>query len=622
MALELQKFHNDLTLAEQSRESFNPKALKCLDFYANRQWDQRDINKLKDEKRPFLTFNRILPIINSVTGTEMSNRFVANFEPRTAGALSDTDSIVTEMWDEVYRWTREFADTPYEESDAFETCVITGLGVTEKVFRYDEDGVGYEDTISVNPLEIVPDPYARRPGLKDAKWLIRAKWITEKSFISQFGKEVADRVKASGGKVSPVGAAISHLGRLVSSFSGTNQDYRPDDIAFKKRRPVSWDSVNDRFLVYEYQEKTTVVKFRVKTERGIELVREEDLQEFKERLFNAGQVILAADKIRTPLYVRSIISGTEILEDQEPIDVNSFTYNFMTGLKDRQPDGTVEFFGLVLAMIDPQQFSNKVLSEITNHISNNPKGAIIVERDKFENPDQIETEWNSPSGVIDTIPGALTSTRARPWEVIQPARIPQGIGDVLSFATSSIPDTSGVNQDFFVGSVNNLSRTANSAISSIQAQTLIVLGKFFDSLRLYRKMDAKLFLRNARTKMDPDQILRIVRRLDNQEEITPELVQLMRDTSVINYDVVITESPFSATKQAEFQDKMVVTGLLQNLIDNGIVGPNSAPEFLKLFGITSDIEKAVIKDLELRAQQQAAAQQAEAEGQLQGATAQ
>jgi len=44
-------------------------------FYALEQWDEEDIEALKEEGRPSLVFDRTGPIIRAVAGSQITNRF-------------------------------------------------------------------------------------------------------------------------------------------------------------------------------------------------------------------------------------------------------------------------------------------------------------------------------------------------------------------------------------------------------------------------------------------------------------------------------------------------------------------------------------------------------------------
>ena len=61
---------------------FREEARKCRAYVAGHQWDDADITKLKEEKRPVITFNLIGPYIEAICGAEVQNREEIRFVPR------------------------------------------------------------------------------------------------------------------------------------------------------------------------------------------------------------------------------------------------------------------------------------------------------------------------------------------------------------------------------------------------------------------------------------------------------------------------------------------------------------------------------------------------------------
>ena len=125
MAL-LYEFKDRLKEGKDNHGTFRTDSLRAFRLYGNDHWDQKDKDHLEGQQRPAVTFNKTTPIINAVSGSEITNRFETRFFPRTAD-----DEMFAEIVTETLRYIRQRADVEHEESGAFRDAVICGMGATE-----------------------------------------------------------------------------------------------------------------------------------------------------------------------------------------------------------------------------------------------------------------------------------------------------------------------------------------------------------------------------------------------------------------------------------------------------------------------------------------------------------
>ena len=147
---------------EETRESYA--------FVAGDQWEEDDRARLKTLMRPALSFNRIGPVIDSVSGMEVNNRQEVRYIPRTEG-----DAKVNEMITAAAQWVRDECDAEDEESDSFIDLIICGMGWTETRIEYETDPDGAIRIERIDPLEMYWDSGARRRNLDDARYVLRVR---------------------------------------------------------------------------------------------------------------------------------------------------------------------------------------------------------------------------------------------------------------------------------------------------------------------------------------------------------------------------------------------------------------------------------------------------------------
>src|SRR5690348_10430597 len=77
--MRLKGWHKDAT---DHLMTWRKDAKEDYAFVAGDQWNNEDRTHLKDQMRPVITFNRVQPVIDSVTGMEVGNRQEVKCIPR------------------------------------------------------------------------------------------------------------------------------------------------------------------------------------------------------------------------------------------------------------------------------------------------------------------------------------------------------------------------------------------------------------------------------------------------------------------------------------------------------------------------------------------------------------
>ena len=107
---------------KESRDHFSNwrgEARESYDFFAGEQWDNDDVEKLEEEGRPAVVFNKVCRTINAVAGLELQNRQGVSYYPR-----GNEDSGVNDLLTGAAQWVRDNCDAEDEESESFQ--IVTG----------------------------------------------------------------------------------------------------------------------------------------------------------------------------------------------------------------------------------------------------------------------------------------------------------------------------------------------------------------------------------------------------------------------------------------------------------------------------------------------------------------
>lgn len=508
------------------------EARECYAFVAGDQWSREDKAALMEMNRAPVVFNRIGPMVDSVAGSEVNNRQQVQYVPRQVG-----DTGVNEVLTGAADYIRDNCDAEDEESDSFVDSVTCGVGCTETVMDDVDNPEGEVRIERRDPLSMRWDPSAKKRNLSDRKWDQREEWLDEEEIEAKW----------------PDKAELIGIG---TDWGGDNEDQEPHNQTLAwlyERDATGYDSKSGKFRVIHHQ-WYELEAYRLALDPATGQVVEFDDDTFNtvtERLAALGMPPMQSVAKKRKVFKEAFICGDVVLEER-PIPVGMFTRKFITAKRDRNKN---TWYGIVRAMIDPQRWANKFFSQILHIINTNAKGGLMVEEGATDNLRKFKEDWSKSDSVVELSSGAISGGKVMPKP---PPQVPTEIGRMLEFSISSLRDTTGINLEM-LGMADRQQAGVLEAQRKQSAMT--VLSSLFDALRRYRKEQGRLLAKYITEFMSDGRLVKIV-----GGDGTEKYVPLIRDPSVMEYDVVVDEAASTVnTKERTFAILMQLMPQLQNL---------------------------------------------------------
>jgi len=545
---------------KQAREDF--------DFAACDQWDETTRRELEAQERPVITFNRVLSVIKAVAGIEINGRHETIYIPRGTDA---GDVQINEFLTQASQWMSDGCDAEDEQSEAFQDALTVGMGWTESVISYEEDADGKYIETKVDPLEMYWDRDARSKNLIDMRrvWRVRRMQLDEaRSFVQSLGLDIPD-AELSADWAGLAGSEAQTL-RPVEE-----RRLREENIA------VSHDPRSEVFIVqvqwWERERYYRVADIGSPTTQDL---NEEEFGQFRQRAMALGIDVIAVPLTRR-VYKQAFLGKSLLGPARQAPAIDRFSFSCITGEKHRNK-GT--WFGLVRLMRDPQMWANKWLSQTLHILNSTAKGGIIAEENAFSDQRQAEQSYAQADRITWAADGAIQKQMIMQKPGVG---LPAGYINLLEFAITSIRDVTGINMELL--GMRDVNQPGILEAQRKQA-ALTILATLFDSLRRFRKEIGRIRLNYIQNYLSDGRLIRIV----GPEGEGYQLVPLLRDKTIGQYDVIVDDAPTSPNQKDQ------TWGMLMQLLPvfKGMITPDAALVLLEYSPLPSKVVQAFKQLLE------------------------
>lgn len=464
------------------------EAREDWDFYNNRQWSDDDQKALASKNRPTLTFNRIAPLVNAVVGSEINNRREVRYFPREAG-----DAKANEILTAAGEWFRDECGAEDEESDAWKSTVVCGMGFTDTRLEFMDNPDGDPKVEEIDCFEMVWDRNATKANLADATRMYRVRYLPYEEVVELTGEKDREKLNAAWAK-------------------GSDIDDDPHDQDASDR----YDSPQDEDDRDTYFKKYCIVEARwIEREtyyRGPDIDDPNKVREYDKKQLDAadkwhkemtGQPFPSVKQTRK--VVRRAFIGSEILgkPDKPMVPPGSFGWECITGYKDKTKN---HWYGVVRVAKDPARWANKFFSQVQYLLNSQAKGGIMAERGAFENDRAAEMSWAKSDEVTWVQPGALSGDKPKIMPK-HPAQFPAGFFTLFQESKESVNDVTGLSMEFL-----GTREVDQAGVLEYQRRqsSLNLLAELFNSLRRYRKRQGRTMLYLIQEHLADGRLVRIV----------------------------------------------------------------------------------------------------------------
>lgn len=531
-------------------------------FYDGEQWNDDDIQYLKDRGQKALKFNQIKPAIDWILGTEKRTRIDYKILPRRKENGPNAEVKTKGM-----KYLSDINKEAFQRSMAFEDSTKGGLGWLEYGARSDPSDekifVRWEDW-----RNIWYDSLSTEIDMSDARYLFRAKWLDLDLGCAMF-PDRADLIKA---------ASINDYTFYDDEMSGIDIEPVEGESGFLLDQ---WHGLQTPY----FRSRVRLVEGWYRLPQRVKIMRGNDLGSINGIRFDQADtdhkylvdtgIASLHDAIRMTMRVMMFCSTGALQDMDSPYNHNKFPFVPVWSHR-RKKDNTP--YGVINQLKDPQEDLNKRRSKALFILSTNQ--TIADDNAAFDGDwDDFKSELDRPDGLIRKKPGSEV-------KINKDTKLAEEHIMLMNQDADYIERTSGVNDEMMGRQTNAVS---GKAIEKRYEMGTVVTASQYDNLRLAFQLGGEIKLSLMEQYWTEEKEFRITGQKGQPEfisvnQVDPQTGEMLNDITATQADFVVDEQAHSATvRQAMFEQMMDLAEKLAS------VSPEVVLSMLDLIVDLSDI---------------------------------
>lgn len=529
---------------QHSKESFTTARTdseKAMRYAMNQQWSATDKADAIKNKKPYLTYNIILPKLAILLGNEQEFRRRARIKPTSSPSVD-----IVDIMQRRYNAIDDEQNLEEKLQAAFFDCLIAKMGGwIERSFEINE--LGYLDFVYrvVNKMNIFLDPETTTLDyeLKNSRWIIKESWQPLDIIIDQL--EIDESIRTES-KIKWWTKLNTVIKRFTDKTYSSNENY---------------DKENNRYKILEMQEKQSRKVYNCWDGTNYLTIPSDIIKKVKKsnpdiQIINNSYEEGIHVTTMLPFFDNHIAKEEDRQNPSKNLDLFPvFSYEFNAQVS--------EVTAVVDLLLDCQDDVNKALSQQRDYVTQLLSGPLFTSKREKEANKVLNATGNQPNQIIEL----MDLANNKPYR-IAPGHIPPDIPLTADRAKAYAQQIVMITEAF--AGESGKSGESGKLFEQKVARASAAVNPFFKNLSKLRKTLAKDFLDNfAYVYAEQDRIIatKTEKGIFDEEMINLSTVgNILNNVQNISARVELDEGEQNMTQKEEnFNQLLALTNVISQV---------------------------------------------------------